>query len=289
MLKSMGVGAVALLTLVAAADESTVQITFGDCRDCNPAVSPDGKHMAFASDRTGPFNIYLLTFGESGVRQLTQSKKDDCRPSWSHNGKHIIFDSRRTGSGDLYEMANDGAAGFLQMTDRADRDEWPNYDITDTGLVFATASVKGFSKVNPKMDVVYAQVKGQANTARVLADGDEPKVSPDGKRVLFVSNRTKNKDLWIMGLDGGLQTQLTTDPKDDTNPAFSPKGDQVVFASNRAGSFDLWVMNVDGSDVRQLTSTPENETEPCWSVGGYIYYTRDAGERKSSIYRIKAP
>lgn len=275
------------LTLSAWAQEAAIQITVGDKRDVDPCVSPDGNHLAFASNRTGSYNIYILTFGQSGIRQLTQSKKDDRYPSWSTDNKKVVFDSERTGHGDLYETAVDGSSGYLQLTDRADLDEYANYQPKGEGLLFASAPKRGI--IRSKMKVVFADRRGFANDARVLADGDEPRFSPDGKRVVFVSQRTKNKDIWVMNCEGGMQTQLTTDAKDDQNPCFSPDGKHIVYASNRAGNFDIWVMEADGGNVRQLTSGPEDETQPCWSVGGYLYFSKKLSDSHANIFRIKAP
>lgn len=270
------------------AQEMATQITFGERRDKDPVVSPDGNHLAFSSERTGAFNIFLITFGKEGYMQLTQGKKDDRYPSWSPDGKKIAFSSKRTGNSDIYEMAYDGSSGFLQLTDKEELEEYPSYDPRAGGLLFASAPKK-VVQVRPKMSVVYADQKGQANNCRPLADGDEPRFAPDGKKIVFVSRRTKNNDIWLMNADGGQQMQLTTEPKDDENPAFSPDGRKIVFASNRTGNFDIWVMDSDGGNQRQLTTDPVDETQPCWSTGGYIYFVKKASDTKSNIYRIKAP
>lgn len=283
--------ALALISLLAAptfAQEAPKQVTFGEKRDMDPMVSPDGSHLAFASDRTGHFNIFLVTFGKAGELQLTQSNKDDRYPNWSPDTRRIVFCSKRTGNGDIYEMSCDGSSGYLQLTDRVDLDEYPCYEAKRQGMIFASTPKRGL-RLRPKMSVVFAKDKGQANNTVVLADGDEPRFSPDGTKIVFVSRRTKNNDIWLMNDDGGLQTQLTTDRKDDENPDFSPDGRKIVFASNRTGNFDIWVMDADGGNQRQLTTAPEDETQPSWSSGGYIYYTRRMGDRKSNIFRIKAP
>lgn len=272
----------------AVAQDNAVQITFSEKKDLDPAVSPDGKRLAFSSNRTGDSCIYLLTFGESGVVQLTQGKNDDRHPCWAPDGKKLIFDSQRTGHGDLYEMASDGSSGFLQVTDRSDIEESPCYLPKGGGLMFATGPYKRI-QFREKLNVVVAPAVGQAGSPRVLTEGEEPRISPDGKQVLFVSRRTKNKDIWVMNVDGGLQTQLTNDGKDDINPCWSPDGKSIVFASQRTGNFDLWVMNADGTQVRQLTGSPADEKQPCWSSGGYIYFTRDLDTNKINIFRIPAP
>jgi len=280
MLLSLAVGP------AVSAQEAPKQITFGERRDMDPCVSPNGKQLAFASNRTGAFNVFLANLNDDkmGFFQLTQGKKDDRHPSWSADSKKIIFNSKRTGSNDLYEMAADGASGFLQLTDRKDIEEYPSYGSGGSRLLFASAPDKAI-QLRPKMTVCL-QEKG---SVRPLAEGDEPRFSPNGNKIVFVSHRTKNNDIWVMNPDGSQQTQLTTDSKNDENPAFSPDGKWIVFSSDRTGNSDIWVMGADGANQRQLTTDPADETQPYWSAGGYLYYTRRASETSSHIFRIKAP
>lgn len=273
---------------LAFAQTAPVQITFGDCRDRDPMVSPDGNHLVFSSDRTRNFDIYILTFGQAGFTQLTQDEKDDRYPNWAPDNKTIVYGSEKTGRGDIYQMGRTGGTGSSQLTASDHIDEYPGFNPRGAGLVFAQGTDKKL-RFRPQMKVVLAHTLGQANSPTTLADGDEPSFSSDGKRIVFVSRRTKNNDIWVMNADGSMQTQLTTDDKDDENPRFSPDGKRIVFASDRTGNFDVWVMDADGRNPRQLTSSPADETQPCWSSGGYIYYSLKRGEGKSNIYRIKAP
>jgi TolB protein len=276
------------LVAAAAAHGEPVQITTGERRDADPMVSPNGKHLVFASNRTSNFDIFLITFGQAGVSQLTQDRKDDRSPSWSPDSKKVVFHSKRTANGDIYEMAADGSSGYLQLTSKEEVEEYPCYGPSGGGLLFTTTPKK-VVQLRPRRNIVFAQEKGRADQARLLAEGYECRFSPDGKKIGFVSHRTKNNDVWIMKADGGMQTQLTTNPKDDEGPCFSPAGKKIAFSSNRTGNFDIWVMDADGSNPRQLTSDPRDETQPCWSTGGYIYYTLKKSETQSHIYRIEAP
>lgn len=271
----------------AVAQQEVRQITFGAKQDVDPMVSPNGDHLAFSSNRTGNYDVFMLTFGRTGEVQVTQSPKDDRYPHWTPDNRRIVFDSARTGNGDLYVVDMDGRSGYRQLTDREDMEEYPSYS-RGSALLFARAPRKAL-QLRPKLDVVFAESDGNANNARALAEGDEPRFSPDGSRIVFVSRRTKNNDIWVMKADGSMQTQLTTDEKDDDNPCFSPDGRNIVFASKRTGNYDIWVMNSDGSNQRQLTSSVEDEMQPCWSMGGYIYYVRQISPTRSNIFRIKAP
>ncbi|MDX9972681.1 MAG: DPP IV N-terminal domain-containing protein [FCB group bacterium] len=278
---------VTALAGVAAAQSAPKQITFGDCRDRDPVVSPDGNFMAFSSDRTGNDDIYLVSFGKSGFTQMTQEEKDDRYPSWSADSKNIIFCSKRTGKGDIYQIGRDKPMS-VAFTSSDMLDEYPSLNPKDSSLVFAQGVDKKF-RTRPQMHVVLAKTTADAQAPSTLAEGDEPSFSPDGKKIVFVSRRTKNNDVWLMNVDGSAQTQLTTDEKDDENPRFSPDGKHIVFASKRTGNFDIWVMDVDGRNLRQLTSSPADETQPCWSVGGYLYYVLERGEGKSNVFQLKAP
>ena len=265
------------------------QLTQTDGQDTTPVLSPDGTRLAFASNRTGDFCIYVMTLGSPGVMQLTQSNDDDHYPAWSPDGSKILFVSKRTGHGDLYEMAADGSTGYLQITDTGDEENQPVY--APKGGAFAFAKQKHqLIRFSRKYSVVIAGGKASANSPRHLADDAwQPQFSPDGTQVLFVCDRTGNEDLWIMGVDGGLQTQLTSDNDADEDPCFSPDGKSIVFASDRTGNYDLWVMNIDGTGKRQLTSDPADERFPCWGKDGKIYFVRSAAEGRKHLYRITAP
>lgn len=283
----LGFVAAMAMTSSALAQSTPVQITSGDSRDLDPIVSPDGNYLAFSSNRTGSFNIYVLRFGQPAVAQITQSKKDDRYPNWSADSRKLIFSSKRTGNSDLYETARDGSTGFYQLTDADQMEECPSY-APRGGVLFAVGSGKLLS-LRPRMKVHVADSVTRVGKGRPIADGEEPSYAPDGKKIVFVSRRTGNNDIWVMNADGTYQTQLTTDSKDDENPRFSPDGKRIIFASKRTGNFDLWTMNADGSSPRQLTFDPADEFQPCWSTGGYIYYVMKRGEGISNIYRIKAP
>jgi TolB protein len=250
-------------------------------------ISPNGDYIAFSSDRTGPFNIFIYDYQDRATRQLTESPKDDRYPNWSSDSRKLVFCSDRTGKGDIYEMDRDGNKGYLQLTDNKALEEYPCYKPHTNNILFARAAKRGV--LRKEMNVVFMERGGTPGTVLVLSEGDEARYSPDGRKVVFVSHRTKNNDIWRMDADGGLQTQLTTADKDDENPAFSPDGKHIVFASKRTGNFDIWVMDSDGGNLRQLTSHQADEKQPCWSVGGYIYYTRKMSETTSNIFRIPAP
>jgi len=99
-----------------------------------------------------------------------------------------------------------------------------------------------------------------------LGDGDPGTASwsPDGKRIVFESDRDANHEIYVMDADGTNQTRLTTSPGRDANPAWSPDGRRIVFSSSRGGNVDIYVMNADGTNERRLTTDSKNDLAPSW-------------------------
>ena len=80
-----------------------------------------------------------------------------------------------------------------------------------------------------------------------------PAWSPDGKHIVFSSDRDGDWDIYMMDTDGSDMTLLTEDPANENNPSWSPNGDKIAFDSDRDGDFEIYVMDTDGTNVIQLT------------------------------------
>ena len=72
-----------------------------------PAWSPDGKRIAFTSNRDGNYEIYVMNADGTGLRNVTQHPGQDNYAAWSPDGKHLAFLSNRSGSYDIYIMKID--------------------------------------------------------------------------------------------------------------------------------------------------------------------------------------
>ena len=87
-----------------------------------PAWSPDGRALAFTSDRGGSDDVYVLTLRTSAVRRLTSDAADDWAPAWSPDGRRLLFVSDRDGRDQLFTIGSDGG-GLTQLTeDDEDKD-----------------------------------------------------------------------------------------------------------------------------------------------------------------------
>jgi Tol biopolymer transport system component len=90
-------------------DSGLIRVTDNLVNDENPAWSPDGTQIAFATNRDGNFEIYLYSVGTGSVVNLTQHAGDDRWPTWSPDGTRIAFQSNRDGNEEIYSMSVDGS------------------------------------------------------------------------------------------------------------------------------------------------------------------------------------
>ncbi|MDF2177049.1 DUF5050 domain-containing protein [Aliiglaciecola sp. CAU 1673] len=112
-------------------------------------------------------------------------------------------------------------------------------------------------------------------------DDYEASWSPDGKAILFTSNRDNgNSEIYVMNADGSQQTNLSKWKGFDGQPAWSPDGQHIVFVSDRSGPMQLYSINKDGRNLHQLTTDEIQSCDsPVYSPDGKMLAYRKLNER----------
>ncbi len=127
------------------------------------------------------------------------------------------------------------------------------------------------SKISITLLLIFlGAIECQAQTQRLINTRDMyPSASPDGKQVVFQSNRTGSNQIFIMDMDGSNLRQLGDFPLGAETPVFSPDGQQIVFdVYVGENNNDVFTINVDGSNLKQLTDSPGYDGHPHWSTDG---------------------
>ncbi len=98
-------------------------------------------------------------------------------------------------------------------------------------------------------------------------------------RIVFMSTRDGNEEIYTMNSDGSNVVRLTNHLARDTRPVWSPDGTFIAFVSKRTGNRDIWIMNPDGTGLRNITADPATDDTPAWSPdgGGMAFSTDRAG------------
>ena len=217
----------------------------------SPSWSPNGSRLAFVSRRSGDEELYVARSDGRGIARVTRIPGPDLSPAWSSDGRRLAW-SR---NGEILTMNADGS-GKRRLVSKA-RIWHEHHSPTWHGrtIVYSSNRVSAF---NPELYAVPARrLTFTQGSDGVLGDDGMPDFSPDGRRIVFTSNRDQSGEIYVMNANGSGQRRLTRKPGDDFNPRFSPDGRRIAFTSLPGSVF---VMNTNGSGLRRLTSG----TDPDW-------------------------
>ena len=126
-----------------------------------------------------------------------------------------------------------------------------------------------------------AEVNTDGTLGRMLTGGPaidrQPAFSPDGKRIIFSSDRSGSLDLWSLDVQTGAVRRVTFDAADDWDPHYSPDGKHLLWSSTRGGHFEIWMADADGTGARQVTQEGFDAENPTMSADGswIVYSTAD--------------
>ncbi|HEY3550163.1 MAG TPA: S9 family peptidase [Gaiellaceae bacterium] len=239
----------------------------------DPRLSPDGRHVAYVVNRIDrEENAYRAAVwlapldGLQEPRQFTSGERSDHSPRWSPDGQWLAFVSNRDGEdekkahGELYVLPADGGEP-RRLTDGKESVESIAWSPDSRRIAFARRVP----------DEAYEEEDERRRAPRRF---DRVFYKLDG--VGWTGDRRKH--VFVVGLDGGDERQLTDGDCDDDEPAWSPDGARIVFASMRGDRWDVELVEAlyevdvgaEGAEPRRLTQPDEAGSSASFSADGSL-------------------
>jgi Tol biopolymer transport system component/serine/threonine protein kinase len=221
------------------------QITFDQAYVEFLDVSPDGRRIAYSSDRTGNQDIWVMPIGGEPV-QLTMDLAPDWSPGWSPDGQTLAFYSYRSGDRELWKMPAAGGPA-TQLTKSMGLDAGAHWSPDGREIAFRSERTG-----NSDIWVISADGKQSRQITNHPASDGLPTWSPDGLWLAFNSNRRAGNLVWRTSSQGGEAEQLTT--RGGRSPRWSHDGKHVYFSGATESPGNYWRVSVSDRTERPLTN-----------------------------------
>jgi eukaryotic-like serine/threonine-protein kinase len=240
-----------------------------------PSPTPLGggwAQIAFATNRSGVPNIWIMNVDGSGLTQITDIQEGACQPAWSPNGRRLVFISPCPGYAEVYR----GSSLFIMNADGSDLTPLPSVPGGDfdpawspDGRMIAFTSIRN----NNLFQIFILDL--ETNELKVLADPDDrsysqPAWSPDGKKLAVVGPRNQ---IWVINVNSDERFMVSR-PGEYINrhPRWSPDGTTLVFTQYMEGKANApWIARV-RAEVGALAVEVGKEnlnSKPSYSPDGY--------------------
>jgi len=279
----------------AQATSAIIQLTTDPANDLRPAWSPDGRQIAFQSNRDGPYHIYLMNVDGGNQRALTQGAMDDRHPVWTPDGKALLFDS------------DDGKAHEIWTVNVADGHR---KQVTHLGAEasFASPSPDGqhiafYLFKDQVLDLWTARIDG--SDARPLTKGlaiaknnqctfacHQAAWNPDGQSIVYSAGELDS--IWSVPSNGGNPSSIIDDGEDNHFPWFMADG-RLGYITEHISPIqswtDAWVYDFKGGKptLLQAQMSPQGPFE--WSADNkkVLFHSPRAGSFEIYLIDLTAP
>jgi tricorn protease len=260
--------------------QNVQRLTVHKARDVYPRFSPDGKWIAFSSDRNGNLDVFIMPSGGGTVKQLTNHSADDSVLNWTPDGRSVLFSSNRGEdfAARLYTVSTDGGMPQSAGTDMGVQ---ASYSPDGRRLAYnqkAQVYWRKFYRGSMQSDVMVMDASTKKFTNLTDFEGLDswPMWARDG-HIYFVSDREGGglTNIWRVSEAGGKAVQVTTFKSGDVRwPSISADGKTIVFEHD----FGIQKLDVASKRVTPISLDIAAETQESLSeVRDYASQVDDYG------------
>ncbi len=231
------------------------RLTSGSWNDVTPALSPDGKSLAFASNRSGFWDIYRLDLSSAQVSQVTNTQAYDSSPCWSPDMAWIAFETYQDGHLDIaIQSMTDLSQPPVLLTDDAAADHSPAWSPDGRQIAYVSSSTGDDDIWIADLNKTHDRLTDLTNTPQ--AAESHPVWSPDGTHLAWSSSVPSPGFSGIYVWDASQPEHSAVWIADGSWPAWNADGTQIVSSSEAANQELLVAYTSDGRPVLLPTLMP---------------------------------
>lgn len=244
--------------------------------DSAPIPSPDGSRLAFIRELSeGVGDLFVMPLSGGAPRRVTDDDVEIMGLAWIDGGRRLAFSSNRAGMFSLWAVPVEGGEPEL-LAGGGRKIKHPGTSRVGDAVAYEAWDYE--------INLWRTSLVGEGAGGTIAPATDEwtfePRLSPDGKRLAFVSTRSGSYELWVAAADGRSPLRLTSFGGPYVGwPRWSPDGRRLAFVARPEGRPRLYLVDAGGGAPRPVGSGRRDETAPSWSAdGAWLYFAaRDAG------------
>ena len=227
--------------------------------------SPNGAQLAYVSFESRKPVVYVHEVANGRRRLLANFRGSNSAPAWSPDGKQIAITLSRDGNSQIYVMDSAGSSEPRRLTQSGGIDTEPVYS-PDGKSIYFVSDRGGAPQIYRMPSGGETGSGGGGRAERITFGGNyniSPALSPDGKRMAFISRVSGNFRLHVMELAGQGATMLT-ETNADERPSFAPNSKLILYATRQSGQEALMTSTLDGRIKARLAAQGGDIREPQW-------------------------
>ena len=225
----------------------------------DPQFSSDGNYLIYHSEKNNDNNVYIMDL-ETDSSMAVSDGSLSTHAKFSPDGKKVIYSSSLDGNFDLVVLDLDDTSDNAQKTIANTNDAEIYGTFSPDGKLIAYSSFD--VKYKGTLHVCDENGKNNIIISRGLGSSYNPKFSPDGKKLAFVSSTGSNFEVFICNTDGTGMKQLTK--KSGNTQEFDWSGDskKIVYESMKEGVSSINVIDIESGKSENLTGDKANNVNP---------------------------
>lgn len=236
--------------------------------------------IAFASNRSGHWEIWLMDWDGANQRRITNHNALTILPSWAPDNERMVYTSFAAGTSDMY-IVNRRGGGRIRLKTGLNLNTSATFSPAGNEIAFV-GSVGG----NPDIYVIKDDGTNLRRLTTAPSIESTPEWSPNGRQISFTSGRSGTPQIYIMDAEGTNVRRISYDGDWNDDATWSPNGDRIAYTSRVNGRFQIRIADPTSGETHIVAGEGSNE-QPSWSPDGQWIAFQSNRTGKWQIYRMR--